>query len=59
MVTTSIVSAPFVRYNKYTYIINPWRACAARVTVVGSVCVSTIESVDSICRDGADTPIKP
>ena len=33
----------------------------ARCNVVATfiVVVYTIESVDSICRDGADTPIKP
>ena len=31
---------PKLRHRHTTYLVNPRRACAARVTVVGSVCVS-------------------
>ena len=35
-----IFSAALIRKNTVTVVINPRRACAARVTVVGSVCLS-------------------
>ena len=43
----------YVRVIMYAHIINPRRACAARVTVVGSVCVCVCVSVKSHLTYGA------
>jgi len=47
-------------FIRYLYLINPWRACAARVTVLGlCVCVCVCLHVFSPYRDQAGSSAIP
>ena len=59
MLNFDLVSMPFgapiptsFSENVFT-LVNPWRACAARVTVLGHVCVCVCVSVKSHLTSGA------